>query len=326
MLKSNALYDWLFKAGWNPELVEEDTEIILTCPLCGDTRPRLYISTDSGAWHDFHCGEEGGLHRLMTAVCGERASDAHDLVTQFRTAEDDVDYFQKADLPREDKVATLALPPSYNPIGPETPEIFLAYLRKRHVSPELAAARGLGYAISGRYGWRIIVPVQNDGHLYTFIGRTVQTQCPHCTEKLDDCICQPFKFPKVLTPTQKHGSRPRLTLYNYDAVRRAHPASPVVVEGVFDALRLPNKAVALMGSSASATQIALLAALARGGSITLCLDADSAGYHGMLKIAEALSAELVTVKIALLPEGEDPSSVDDQTLIDALDNAHLFVL
>lgn len=329
VIKSDELFDRLFEAGLQPELVEDDTEITLCCPICDDDRPRLYVSVDSGAWLCFHCGEEGGLHRLFTAILGERASDAYDAVSRLRgRAEEEIDYFEPSSVKREPATpaAILRLPPQFRPISKDSPVVFLNYLAKRHVSPELAASRGVGYAVTGRYAWRVILPVQSDGTLFTYIARTVQTQCPNCSERLDDCTCRPYKFPKVLTPQSREGAHPSLTLYNYDAVRGAKPANPVVVEGAFDALRLPARAVALMTSHASATQIALLAALARGGDLTLCLDGDDAGYIGALKIAEALTSEMVRVKVALLPEGEDPCSVRLEILHKALDSARPFVL
>lgn len=323
MLKYEALYDWLFEGGYTPELVEDDSEITICCTLCSDDRPRLYISCDSGAWTDFHCGESGGLHRLLTAVCGLDVTDAIDLARSWRDADAiETDYLA----PREEKAQPAAvdvvLPAQMLPIDRRTPEQFAKYLERRHVSLELAAARGVGYCEAGRYARRIIVPVETDGHLYTFVARTILSQCPNCAERLDKCVCS-RPFPKVLTPK---GGHPRLTVYNFDAVRRGGSPSLVVVEGVFDALRLPNEAVALLGSTASHTQIALLAGLARGRRCILALDGDMAGYRGALKLADALTAELVQVSVALLPSGSDPGSLRAEEFETCLTNAQPYIL
>lgn len=329
MLKSAALFDWLLQEGHQPEYMEEETEIVFCCPLCADDRPRLYVSCDNGAWVCFHCHESGNLHQLLMRACGLDGSDAFDVGRHFRVAvnEEHNDYFEIQEKKEVVELAeVLKLPSSYRPITHESPPIFLNYLARRGVSPELASARGIGYSVSGRYAYRIIIPVQNDSMLYTFVARSVLVACPNCQEKLDDCTCRPYKFPKVLTPTSKHGARPSLTLYNLDAVRNSKPSTPVVVEGVFDALVLPTRAVGLLGSSASSTQITLLAGLARNNGLILCLDGDTAGYKGTLKIAEALSSEMIKVKVALLPEGRDPGSLSIDELEGYLATARPYIL
>lgn len=331
MIKTEALFAKLDTAGFQPELVEEDTEITICCPLCDDDLPRLYISADTGAWVCFHCHEQGGLHRLLLTVCEMDASEAFEVGRTLRTVDPTEydDYFElsedslnkTAEQPRE-----LVLPSQFHPIDARAPSAILKYLERRHVSPELAAARGIGYAVTGRYAWRVIVPAITDQCLYTFVARTILTNCPNCEEVLDDCMCRPRRFPKVLTPTTKDGARPRYTLYNFDAVRASRSTRVIVVEGVFDALRLPTEAVALLGSSISATQVSLLAGLVRGRDCIIALDGDEAGYRGALKVAEALTAELVPVFVALLPYGADPGSMDAQELEKCLHDARAFVL
>jgi DNA primase len=98
------------------------------------------------------------------------------------------------------------------------------------------------------------------------------------------------------------------------------------VEGVFDALRFPYEAVALMGSSASTTQVTLLAGLARGRDVILALDPDTAGYLGAVKVANALASKLVPVRVALLPKGSDIGSLGAEAAEPYLANASRFIL
>lgn len=325
-LDVKAVFEWLAEENFQPELVEEDTEITVCCPLCGDDRPRLYVSTESGQFICFHCHEEGNFHQFLMRVGDMSGSKAMSLKSEFTTT-DPQDWFDappKLVTPKND--AILRLPPSFKLIDHNTPDEYLRYLEYRGVSVELAMAKGIGYATSGKYAWRIIVPVRNDGKLYTFIARTILAQCPNCREAINDCVCQPRKFPKVLTPETKEGAVPRLTLYNLDAVLKSKSPRVVVVEGVFDALRLPNEAVAVMGSSASRTQITLLTGLLRGRTCVLALDPDTAGYLGTVKVADALTAELIQVSVATLPEGEDVGSLDSAELARYLNQARRYVL
>ena len=328
-LNSSALYRWLTEEGHQPDYMEEETEITICCPLCKDDRARLYVSCESGAWTCFHCHESGNLHQFLMRCMELDGSDAFDVGRHFRMSDDGEqrDYFEVREREVEPKpVEILTLPQSFRPITQDSPDIFKNYLGRRGVSVELAASRGIGYSLSGRYAYRVILPVQNDGMLYTFVARSVLQACPNCQEKIDDCTCRPYKFPKVLTPTSKLGARPSYTLYNLDAVRRTKPSPPIVVEGAFDALRLPNRAVGLLGSSASTTQLTLLAGLARPSGIILCLDGDTAGYKGTLKIAEALASEMIKVKVALLPDGRDPGSLNIYDLEQCLEAAKPYIL
>ena len=324
-IKTEALFDYLFEQGFQPEYYEEDTEIVVCCNLCGDDRPRLYINSDTGAWVCFHCGESGGLHRLLLAVCELNGHEAFELGRTLRNREaDDIrDYFELS-IKKEDPVAMpVVLPQQMHAVDESTPALFSKYLARRHVSLELARARGIGYCVTGRYAYRIVIPVENDGHLYTFIARSVLNKCPTCTERLDACTCRPRQFPKVLTPK---GGHPRLTVFNFDHVRRSISPRVVIVEGVFDALRCPTEAVALLGSSASPTQLALVAGLSRGREVVIALDGDEAGYRGAAKLADALTSELVKVRVALLPTDSDPGSMDKEELDRCLESALRYVI
>ena len=332
-LKPDALFDYLFEQGFQPEYAEEGSEIAICCPLCGDDRPRLYANAEHGAWTCFHCHESGSLHRLLLAVCELDGSDAFEAGRLLRQREEDDDLDDYFEL-REDKARArdpsteLRLPLQFHPVDEQTPMIFADYLARRHVSKELAREFGIGYAVTGRYAYRVIVPVcSEEPKLLTFIARTVLSQCPHCTNRLDDCTCRPRKFPKVLTPRSKDGARPSAGLFNLGRIRGAGSQRLVVCEGVFDALRRPDESVALLGSTASQTQLALLAELARSGrSCILALDGDDAGYRGVLRIAPALAAELVTVRVALLPDGSDPSNLPAEEYERCLRKARAYVI
>lgn len=324
------LFDWLEDRGHQPSLVEDDDEIIICCPLCSDDRPRLYINTERGQWICFHCHEEGSLYRLLGDVGGLGTSAAFELQRQFSLARDQDELEDFFDVRQRERAApspvVLTLPMSFQPIT-QAPDVFVKYLERRGISKEVAQAKGIGFSVSGRYAQRVLIPVQSDGHLFTFIGRTVLTRCPNCQLALDDCTCKPFKYPKVLTPTKKHGADPSLSLYNIDAVRASKHRPVVVMEGWADALMLPYQAVALSGSRASRTQLTLLAGLGRQDGVVLCLDPDEAGYLGAVKIAEALVSELVPVKVAMLDEaGGDANKGGIKRLIACLKAARSFTL
>jgi DNA primase len=92
----------------------------------------------------------------------------------------------------------------------------------------------------------------------------------------------------------------------------------VVVEGYFGAIRLHRKhvlAVALMGSTISEEQVALLREhCPRLKALTVMLDGREAGQ----KAADAVALRLARhwwVRLALLSEGEQPDTVEQPKLL-----------
>lgn len=331
MIRADLVYDWLFDNGYQPDLVEEDEEITICCPICDDDRARLYISVEHGGWHCFHCAEEGNLHQLLMSGFGMSGAEAFTVSSEWYTEDDmwgEREFSPKAPVFKQDTPpGELVMPRQVETDWTTmTAEPFAHYLAGRGVDPAVAEAYGVGYTRSGRLRDRVVIPVTAGDKLYTYVARTILTHCPSCEETLNECTCEPRKFPKVLTPQKKDGAIPKGTVFNHDRV--ANGTGPiVVVEGVFDALRFPEYAVALLGASASRTQTAQLVALARGGRpIVIALDGDNAGWLGTMKLAKALAAELITPLVALLPDGTDPGDLTNAAFKEALLEAQEFRL
>lgn len=327
MIKTERFFAFLFDEGLDPEMAEEETEILFACPLCEDDRPRFYIAADAGMWTCFHCGERGSFYQFFTRVLGQTTHQAMESVRAYSSRDDYLDPFE-ADylaLPgrKEESPTFVELPEEFHTFEePGTPARFLRYLDRRHVSRELAISREVGYAVTGHYADRIILPVRSDGLLYALIARSIFSSCPGCGNSFEDCECE-YTFRKVLYPK---GSKPRATLYNLDAVRGSLSPRLVVTEGAFDALRLPNEAVALLGSTISDTQVSLLAGISRGRDVVVCLDGDASGRKGAVKVADALTSMLIRCKIATVPDGTDPGNLNQEDLTECLKTAKPYVL
>jgi len=91
----------------------------------------------------------------------------------------------------------------------------------------------------------------------------------------------------------------------------------ILVEGVFDALRLPEAAIATMGNKISRAQIDVLT---RAGfrRLILCYDADA--LSEAIKYARRIP-EYVAVHVAKLPPDTDPGNVPLLALTRALRDA-----
>jgi DNA primase len=87
----------------------------------------------------------------------------------------------------------------------------------------------------------------------------------------------------------------------------------VVTEGVYDALRLPWTAVALLSNTISARQARLLAS-GEFDEIIVCLDADQPRSHVEAQ-AQKLMGKARVVRIVYLQHGDPASYVEDNLLV-----------
>lgn len=119
---------------------------------------------------------------------------------------------------------------------------------------------------------------------------------------------------------KNHGAKAREVVYDEIHLRtdeRIH-----VFEGVFDLIRSRVNGTALMGSFLSEGS-ALFKKLAQSAApVTLCLDEDATDKA--ISIAAKLSRFGIDVRIARLPSGADPGSMERDDVLAALDAAQPF--
>lgn len=172
------------------------------------------------------------------------------------------------------------------------------YLAERGLSAEIVSEFGLGYCSRGVMAGRICIPIHNEsGELVAYAGRWPGDAVPDDQERYK----LPAKFQK---------SR---VLFNLHRV--ADSERVVLVEGYWSAIRLHTlgvPAVALMGWSVSADQIALLRN--RGTRcITLLLDGDETGRRGRERVLPDLASSFF-VRAPVLPDGQKPDTLPERAL------------
>ena len=107
-----------------------------------------------------------------------------------------------------------------------------------------------------------------------------------------------------------HKSR---TLYAIEKARGAiaKKGRAVVVEGYTDVIAAHaagvDETVAVMGTAITPDQVKLLAA--HTGEVVLALDADRAGREAMLRAQGVAAGKKVRLRVAAMPEGEDPADM-----------------
>ena len=204
------------------------------------------------------------------------------------------------------------------------------YLTSREIPPEVAGEHGLGYAprnaafadamkklgieervlveagllvrrdegtLYPRFRDRLLFPIHDlRGRVVGFSGRILGTGEPKYLNSPE-------------TPIFHKGS----LLYNLHHAKQAirREESAILVEGQFDVLRLVmagvDHVVAPQGTGLTADQAALLKRFAP--TVTLLYDSDGAGLRATFRAAEEFLRHKLRVKVATMPEGEDPDTL-----------------
>ena len=169
-------------------------------------------------------------------------------------------------------------------------DIHKRYLQKRNFCPEQMEEM---YNIKGTHrlskiGSRIVLPIYWDGILVSWTARSVTEAEPRY-----------LKCPK-----SKEAYPSRSVLYGWEKVK----GKAVVVEGIFDSIRLGPGAVATMGLGFSQEHTRLLSTL---NKVYILFDNDKPARRRSMDMASRLSS-LTDVEIVELDSVADPAELSDK--------------
>jgi hypothetical protein len=243
-----------------------DEVVVRECPNCGDDRYKFWINPYKGVGHCFICEYAPRMETLLGF------SKLGELSTTFKPEKKEVE-----DLP----------PLSWiNDMDPMHP--VYTFLQRRRFTASLLSQFGAQYCHRGKHWKRVVFPFFGPGGEYRgFQGRYIHEPVPE-------------GIPKWSTAT---GTEKSKMLWNFDRVL-ARQNWCVLVEGIFDALRMKDWAVAMLGKSPSVTQRALLEYFQH---IFIMLDSDAT--DAAYEVAHDLVEDAV-FRVTVIPtEKGDP---DDQ--------------
>jgi DNA primase len=183
----------------------------------------------------------------------------------------------------------LVLPEGTGPLNDRAKK----YLQKRRFDPDelsdLYKVQSTG--IHGEYNFRIVFPIYFENRIISYTCRDYTGQ-----SELRYFSC---KESSEIIP---HKS----IVYGFDQVPEDHA---IIVEGIFDKLRLGINAVALFGSSWTTQQLNLLGTFSRA---TIIFDNEVAAQDKAKKLGEGLSGLGVNVEIIDLTGIPDPDSLSNK--------------
>ena len=309
------------------------------CPFHDERTPSFSVNPQDKLYYCFGCGEKGDVFTFLEEKEGLRFAEAVEtLADRFG-----VEVEREREDPRLEEARkrrarlaelldrTAAYYTKYLWESDEAKKA-RAYLSERGLSEESLREFGVGFApnrwdtivMRGQQGgfsqaeltaaglvkrgqkggWmdhfraRIMFPIRDGrGRMQGFGGRATRSE-------------QRAKYVNSPEGELFHKSR---TLYALDKARGAiaKKGRAVVVEGYTDVIAAHQagveETVAVMGTAITPDQVKLLAA--HTGEVVLALDADRAGREAMLRAQSVAAGKRVRLRVAAMPEGEDPADM-----------------
>lgn len=251
-------------------------EVAYHCPFCGHRKKKLQVNIFKGKWHCWVCNTKGA--RLDYLLAKNNASSAdiariRDIYKYNISQGDPTQAHTQVRLPDEftsvfDIKSTITRSRVFN------------YLNNRNISESECVKYNIGYAASGPYSGRIIIPsYSSDGNLNYFVSRLV-----------GDGYLK-YKMPDV--------SKSIIAFDSYIDWK-----SPVVlVEGVFDAIAVKRNAIPILGKYIVQPIIDKLIT-ENVSDVVVMLDSDA--IHDSLHHVSKLMSYGITVK-HVIPTKKDAS-------------------
>ncbi|MDP3987020.1 MAG: hypothetical protein Q8P81_02225 [Nanoarchaeota archaeon] len=235
---------------------ENKNQFLFFCPACNHYKPKLAVNIDKGA--------------CKCWICDLRYKNIFGLIKKYGTPENirewrqiegitdfsDLEYFHHVvnDAPKKQK---LVLPDEFKSLVSDKlsveGQIAKNYLLKRGISEADISFYKMGYATSGDFKDRVIIPSFNEsGYLNYFIARS------YSEDKL-----------KYLYPRVNH----KEIIVNELLVDWSEPI--ILVEGVFDALKAGFQAIPILGSVLKPESKLFQKIVKHGCKVFICLDRDA---------------------------------------------------
>ena len=252
------------------------------CPFCNHHKPKLEIN--------FHTNEEG--HNPWECwVCQTKGRTIRSLLRQLRTpreqATEILRYLPKGTKMEYSKLSIIELPKEYQPLYTASNTSIVAnlvkkYLHERGLNDNDFIKYGIGYATSGDYGGRVIIPSYNKSNqLNYFIARSY------------DGNYFKYKNPEVSKDVIFFEN-----LINWN--------TPIILcEGVFDAMSIRRNAIPILGKSIS-TSLYKKIITSPLTDIYIALDQDA--RNRALEMSQQLLNQGKRVYLIDLPD-KDPSEM-----------------
>jgi DNA primase len=297
------------------------------CPFHKDDTPSFIVNAEKGLWHCFGCGEGGDVFAFLMKI--EKLSFPE--AAERLAAEVGLSLNRREDGEREKLRAINSEAAAYfsaNLADSAAGRRGREYLIGRGYEEETWEQFGLGYALPGWENLKKRFAKQYGEKLLLDLGLLVAGKDSPYDRFRDrvifpiyDLANQPIAFGgRAFEGEPKYLNSPKTALFDKgrhlyglswarDALREQHTA--ILVEGYTDVLSLHRAgvthAVGSMGTALTQKQADLVARFAE--EVVIVYDRDAAGGAASLRGMQILRNSGLSVRIATLPEGDDPDSL-----------------
>lgn len=339
-------------------------EIRMHCILPGhkDSNPSANFNKIKGKYNCFVCGGKNFFSLVQELENLTNFNAAVDFVKK-QVGFDDDDELNRLECLMEDMKDLqteydIEEKPKYIEIDLNRPEFENAFKHfikvKKRVSKQMIDLWQLKYAVSGYYKDRLIVPIMYNNKIMSFAARDMSGRSEkwlkllkqakrdrltitEVAELRDKYECKKIIYPPLLDKFEEnerskriiYGTEIKNLLFNFDNAIKRTKDYVILVEGVFDAMRLHMwgfNVVALLGTKLSKHNRNLL--LSNFDTIYVCLDNDlkddnkNPGQDAAQLLVEILEDNIDVYNI-VLPPGKDPDECTKDEFQDCFDISKL---
>ena len=301
------------------------------CPFHGEKTPSFSVSREKGTYYCFGCKRGGDvidfvmeIERLAFAEAVERLAERFGVALPLASPE------SRRRRDEQDQLAEVidaAQAFFSRRLGDDRPR---AFLERRGITVEFAAAFGLGYAPAE---WRALYDALHARfaeRLLVAAGVAVAGEQGRVWDRFRDRVTIPIRLPRgtlvafggraVGDDLPKYLNSPETPLFTKSQLLFAEERAQrgfartgraIVVEGYFDCLALHQAgiedAVATLGTSLSEHHARELAR--KVPRVAMCFDGDAAGRKAAVVALRTLLGADLDVSVVLLPDGQDPDDI-----------------
>ena len=276
-------------------------EIHVCCPVCNESRYRLYIGLDNGMLYCHNCGFKGTIINLIQYIEGISYTRASDMFNDIKGSIilpekiiESVEYRLLMPKTYHPVKRTIPLPDEYQSLIVSqqiTAKRAIKYLQSRSITLNQIQHYHMGFCSMGEYANRVIIPIYEDTELKFWVARAISPK---------------MRLKEKSPATQSYQYSKSEVIFNIDQAAREYH-SIVISEGIFDALSWGGIGVSLLGKVLYPEQLRTLLnykTLLQDG-IYIALDADA--LDSAITMADQLSEFFKVYLINIPSEYDDPN-------------------
>lgn len=228
-------------------------EVHFCCPICNETRHRMFVNLNSGQVYCHNCQFKGNIISLIQVVEGVSWSKANKVFSEIKgnlvlpenVALDLEDKLLIGDLRKDLDKRAIPLPEEYRLINLEKPNLLMRrairYLHSRKITDKQILSYNMGVCASGDYENRIIIPITEDDTLRFWVARAIGAS----------------KLKEKSPSNEDYQISKSEVVFNLDKAARKYN-SCVISEGIYDALSWGDIGVSLLGKTLYDAQLRIL--------------------------------------------------------------------